>query len=185
MTETKTTSKTSKLVRKITYCAVLIALGLVLPFLTGQIPEIGSALSPLHIPALLAGFLVGPWWGAVCAFIIPLLRSFIFTMPPLFPMACTMAFEMATYALVGGLMQKLLPRKVGYLYAAQAVAMVAGRIVYGIMFALFTLNNDAIHYTIKAFVTGCFVEAIPGIILHLILVPPIVIALRKAKLTAE
>lgn len=184
MTQTKPITK-SKIIRRITYCAVLIALGIVLPFLTGQIPEIGSALSPLHIPAILAGFTVGPVWGAVCAFIIPILRSAIFTMPPMFPVACAMAFEMAAYALVAGLLQQVFPKKTGFIYAAQGIAMVAGRIVYGIMFALFTMNNPNIHYTFTAFVTGCFVEAIPGIVLHLILIPPIVIALRKAKLTAE
>lgn len=176
---------TSRIIRKITYCAVLIALGLVLPFLTGQIPEVGSALSPLHIPAILAGFTVGPVWGAVCAFIIPILRSAIFTMPPMFPMACTMAFEMAAYALTAGIFQRIFPKTVGYLYLSQGIAMVTGRIVYGIVFALFTLNNPNISYGFTAFITGCFVEAIPGIVLHLIIIPPIVIALRKAKLTAE
>ena len=179
------TSPKSLTVRRITYCAVLIAMGIVLPFLTGQIPEVGSALSPLHIPALLAGFTVGPVWGAVCAVVIPVLRSAIFNMPPMFPMAVTMAFEMAAYALVGGILNRALPKKAGYLYLSQITAMLTGRIVYGILFALFTLNNPSIHYTFTAFILGCFADALPGIILHLVIVPPIVIALRKARLTNE
>ena len=170
------------IIRKITYCAVLIALGMVLPFLTGQIPEVGSALSPLHIPALLAGFTVGPIWGAVCAFVIPILRSAIFTMPTMFPMACTMAFEMATYALVGGFLWNCSPKNPLNLYFSQICTMVLGRVVYGIAFALFTVNNPNIHYTFTAFILGCFVDAIPGIVLHLLIVPPIVLALRKANL---
>lgn len=177
MTQTKHT-----IIRKITYCAVLIALGMVLPFLTGQIPEVGSALSPLHIPALLAGFTVGPLWGAICAFLIPILRSAVFTMPHMFPMACTMAFEMATYALAGGILWRLLPRKPLALYLSQISAMILGRAVYGIVFALFTVNNPNIHYTFTAFILGCFVDALPGIVLHLLIVPPIVLALRKANL---
>ena len=179
------TSKKNIMIRRITCCAVLIALGIVLPFLTGQIPEVGSALSPLHIPALLAGFVVGPVWGAIASFIIPILRSALFTMPPMFPMACTMAFEMAVYAAVGGILSRAFPKKIIWVYVAQIAAMLAGRIVYGIVFALFTVNNPDISYTFTAFILGCFAEAVPGIVLHLLIVPPIVTALRKAKLTAE
>lgn len=176
------TSTKHDLIRKITYCGVLIALGMVLPFLTGQIPEVGSALSPLHIPALLAGFVVGPVWGAVCAFVIPILRSAIFGMPPMFPMACTMAFEMAAYAAVGGVLWHFLPKKPLYLYLSQMGAMVLGRAVYGVMFALFTVNDPAVSYTFAAFLAGCFADAVPGIVLHLVLVPPVVMALRRAGL---
>ena len=44
-------------VRKLTYAALFLAIAMVLPFLTGQIPEIGSMLSPMHIPVLLCGFI--------------------------------------------------------------------------------------------------------------------------------
>ncbi|MBE6598142.1 MAG: ECF transporter S component [Ruminococcaceae bacterium] len=175
----------NRIIKKITYCAVLIALGMVLPFLTGQIPEVGSALSPIHIPALLAGFTVGPVWGGLCAFIIPILRSLIFIMPPLFPKALAMAFEMAAYAAVCGILQRNLPKSIGHLYLSQISAMLAGRIVYGIVFALFTMNNPDINYGFTAFIMGSFVEAVPGIVLHLAIVPPIVLALRKARLTVE
>lgn len=49
--------------RNLVYAGAALALCLVLPFLTGQIPQIGSALCPMHIPVLLAGFLCGPWVG--------------------------------------------------------------------------------------------------------------------------
>lgn len=177
-----TTLTKHNLIRKITYCGVLIALGMVLPFLTGQIPEVGSALSPLHIPALIAGFTVGPVWGTLCAFVIPILRSAVFGMPHMFPMACTMAFEMAAYAAVGGILWHFLPKKPLYLYLSQIGAMVIGRAVYGAMFALFTVNIPGDSYTFAAFIVGCFVEAVPGIVLHLVLVPPVVMALRRAGL---
>ena len=49
-------------VLKLTYSALYLAIALVLPFLTGQIPQIGSMLCPMHIPALLCGFVCGwPW----------------------------------------------------------------------------------------------------------------------------
>ena len=76
---------------KMILSALCLALAYVLPFLTGQIPEIGAMLCPLHIPVLLCGFVCGPAWGAAVGFIAPLLRSLTLGMPPLFPTAVCMA----------------------------------------------------------------------------------------------
>ena len=89
------TARTAPPVRKLTYSALSLALAMVLPFLTGQIPEIGSMLCPMHLPALLCGFMCGWPWGLAVGFISPLLRSMIFGMPPVW-VAIAMAFEMAT-----------------------------------------------------------------------------------------
>ena len=40
-------------VQMLVMSAICLALCLVLPFLTGQIPEISSKLCPMHIPVLL------------------------------------------------------------------------------------------------------------------------------------
>ena len=80
-----TSSANSLKVRRLTYAAICLALALVLPFLTGQIPQIGSALCPMHIPVLLCGFLCGWPWGLAVGFIAPLLRSVLFSMPPMVP----------------------------------------------------------------------------------------------------
>ena len=61
--------------------AVFLAMALVLPFLTGQIPQIGNALCPMHIPVLLCGFFCGPLYALSVGFISPLLRFFLFGMP--------------------------------------------------------------------------------------------------------
>ena len=82
--------------------AVCLALCMVLPFLTGQIPSIGSALSPMHIPVLLCGFLCGPAYAAVIGAIAPALRFMLFGMPPLFPVGVAMSFELAAYGLISG-----------------------------------------------------------------------------------
>ena len=43
------------------YAAMFLALAYVIPFLTGQIPQIGSMLCPMHIPVLLCDlFADGP-----------------------------------------------------------------------------------------------------------------------------
>ena len=106
--------------------AVCLALCLVLPFLTGQIPQIGSALSPMHIPVLLAGFLCGPWWAMAVGAVAPLLRFFLFHKPPLYPTGLAMCFELAAYGLVSGLLYRALPKRVGNIYASLLAAMLAG-----------------------------------------------------------
>ena len=91
-----------KNVKKLAVTAMLFAVGIVLPFLTGQIPTIGRMLLPMHIPVLLCGFIVGWQYGAVIGFLLPIVRSLLFGMPPIYPTALAMAFEMAMYGFVSG-----------------------------------------------------------------------------------
>jgi len=172
---------TRKRTLKLTYSAVCLALALVLPFLTGQIPQIGQALSPMHIPVLLCGFLCGWPWGLAVGFIAPLLRSVLFGMPPMYPAAVAMAFELAAYGALSGILYKVLPKKIGYIYVTLLLAMIGGRVVWGVArFIMAGLSGS--EFTFSAFLAGAVTTAIPGIILHIVLVPLIVIALRKAKL---
>ena len=171
----------NKNVLKLTYSGVCLALCLVLPFLTGQIPQIGSTLLPMHIPVLLCGFLCGPVWGLAVGAIAPILRSLLFGMPPLFPTATAMAFELAAYGLLAGLFYKLLPKKTPYLYVALILAMLGGRLVWGLaMTVLMSVAGKG--FTLAAFWAGAFANAWPGIVLQLVLIPPVVAALKKAKL---
>ncbi len=171
----------NKNVLKLTYAGVCLALCLVLPFLTGQIPQIGSKLLPMHIPVLLCGFLCGPVWGLGVGLVAPLLRSLLFGMPPLFPTATAMAFELAAYGLLAGLFYKLLPKKTPYLYVALILAMIGGRLVWGLAMMIL-MGAAGKSFTLAAFWTGAFANAWPGIILQLVLIPPVVAALKKAKL---
>ena len=66
--------KHSKQIRAMVLSAMFLALGLVLPFFTGQIPQIGGMLLPMHIPAFLCGLICGWQFGVVVGFIMPLLR---------------------------------------------------------------------------------------------------------------
>jgi len=172
---------TNKKTLKLTYAALCLALAIVLPFLTGQIPQIGQALCPMHIPVLLCGFLCGWPWGLAIGFIAPLLRSVLFGMPPLFPTACAMAFELAAYGALSGLLYKLLPKKTGYIYVTLIAAMIGGRIVWGIARLIFA-GIQGTGFTFAAFIAGAITGSIPGIILHIVLIPLIVIALKKANL---
>lgn len=166
---------------KMVLSAFFLALSYVMPFLTGQIPEIGSMLCPMHIPVLLCGFLCGWHWGMAVGFIAPLFRSLTLGMPPLFPVAVCMAFELAAYGLVSGLMHKYLPRKKPYIYLSLLTAMIAGRLVWGAaMFIALSINGGA--FTFSAFLAGAVTEAVPGIIVQLVLIPVAVMILDNPKI---
>ena len=174
--------KTSLQVRRLTYAALFLALALVLPFLTGQIPQIGSMLSPMHIPVLLCGFLCGWPWGLAVGFIAPLLRSVIFGMPVMFPGAVAMAFELAVYGSLAGYLRRKLPGTRPMIYAVLVISMIAGRVVWGVVrYLLAGLSGSA--FTWQMFLSGAITSALPGIALHLILIPLLVIALERAGLS--
>lgn len=170
--------------RKLVFSAMFLALCMVLPFLTMQIPEIGSMLSPMHFPVLLCGFVCGPVCGLVVGLIAPLLRSLLFGMPPLFPTATAMAMEMLFYGGMTGLMHLMMPRKPWALWVSLIVSMLVGRVMWGLtMFLLMTINGKS--FTMAAFLAGAFIKAWPGIVCQLALIPPLVMALDKAGLMTE
>lgn len=165
-------------VKKLVAAGVCLALGLVLPFLTGQIPEIGSMLLPMHIPVLICGFVSGPFYGLAVGFIAPLLRSLLFGMPKMMPSAVGMAFELAAYGAFSGLFYRLLPKKKLFIYVSLLGAMAAGRVVWGLVsFVLYRILGTP--FTVEIFLAGAFLNAVPGIICQLILIPVVIMALQK------
>lgn len=170
---------------KLLLTAILLALGMVLPFFTGQIPAIGQAISPLHIPAFIAGLTCGWGWGLALGVILPLLRSMVFGMPPLVAVAIPMAFELAAYAVVSALCYALLRRRMKNLPAmllALIIAMIAGRILGGAAKAV-VMGITGSGFTFAMFISSYFVTTAAGALIHLILVPAVVLALEKARLS--
>ena len=162
--------------------AAFLALAYIMPFLTGQIPEIGAMLCPLHIPVLLCGFICGWPWGLAVGFIAPLFRSLTLGMPPFFPKALCMAFEIAAYGAISGLMHRILPRRKPYIYVSLLTAMIIGRLVWGTaMFLCLGLSGGS--FTFAAFLAGAVTNAIPGIILQIVLIPVLVMVLGKTKIS--
>ncbi len=174
--------------KKLVYSALFLALALVLPFLTGQIQTFGQMLAPMHLPVLLCGFLCGPVWGLAVGAVAPLLRSLLFGMPPMFPTAVAMAFELAAYGLFSGLFYRLLRgksgqstggKKWGALYVSLILSMLLGRDIWGIvMFALMAASGGS--FGMAAFFAGAFTSAWLGILVQLVAVPAIVYALERA-----
>ena len=166
---------------KMILAALFLALAYVMPFLTGQIPEIGSMLCPMHLPILLCGFICGWPWGLVVGVTAPLFRSLILGMPPPFPTALCMAFELAAYGAIAGLMHKILPRKKPFIYCSLLTAMIAGRLIWGMaMFIFVGVSGES--FTLAAFLAGAITNAIPGIIMQIVLVPILVMILDNPKI---
>ena len=167
-------------VKKLVFAALCLALCIVLPFLTGQIPQIGGMLSPMHIPVLLCGFLCGWPYALAVGLVAPLLRHLMFGIPPILT-ALVMTFELGAYGAFAGIFYQILPKKTSCIYVALLLAMLAGRVVYGVA-SFIILGVSGTAFTFQAFLSGAFLTAWPGILCHIIVIPLIVIALKKAKL---
>lgn len=171
--------KNSKELKKLIYASLFLALGMVLPLLTAQVKEIGDSLLPMHLAVMLCGLVSGAGYGAAVGFIMPFLRSVTFGMPPIYPNAVWMAFELATYGFViGFLYSKFGKKKLGWLYFSLVSAMLAGRVVWGIVKTLLLMSAGK-AFTFETFIVGGFVDALPGIILQLILIPIIMTIINK------
>ena len=169
-------------IKNLTLAAMFLAIGLVLPFLTGQIPRIGNMLLLMHIPVFLCGLICGWQYGAVLGFILPLVRYLVFGMPVLFPTGIAMAFELMTYGLVIGLIYSFSRWKcIISLYRALIGAMIAGRIVWAAA-QMILLGVSGGAFTMKMFLAGAFFNAVPGIIIQLVLIPTVMVALGRTGL---
>jgi len=169
--------------KKLVLSAMFIALGMVLPFVTGQIKEIGDSLLPMHFVIMLCGMICGWQYGGAIGFILPFLRSFVFGMPPLYPNCIWMSLELLTYGFVIGLVYKSFSQKnLKASVVSLITAMVSGRIVWGITKAVI-MGISHKGFTISMFITGGIIDAIPGIIIQLVFIPIIMNLTEKIKNT--
>lgn len=167
-------TKNNKQLNDLILSGVYLAIGLVLPLLTMQVKEIGDSLLPMHLPVMLCGMMCGSGYGLVIGALLPVVRAFLFGMPPLYPNAVWMAAELATYGfIVGILYNRFFKKQLWWIYASLVISMISGRVVWGIV-KLLLLSNSGKLFTFGAFITGGFIDAIPGIILQLLLIPLII-----------
>jgi len=170
--------------KKLILAALFLALGYVLPFFTGQIPAVGKMLLPMHIPVLLCGFVCGWQYGLLVGFVVPLFRSVLAGMPVMMPTAVGMAFELAAYGVISGYLYQKLPKKPVNIYVTLISAMLGGRIVWGIISVLlYGIQGNVFSW--QLFMGGALLNAVPGIIVQLVLIPIIVIILEKTGLMDE
>ena len=163
---------------KLTTSAVLLALGLVLPFFTGQIQEIGNRLLPMHLPIIICGFVCGWKYGLMTGAMTPLLRCILFSMPTPVNAIC-MAFELATYGAVSGILYRKTQGSRLRIYFGLVGAMISGRIIWGCV-AMLIYGITQSPFTWRMFLGNSILNAIPGIVVQLVLIPIIILALEKA-----
>lgn len=168
-------------VKKLVLAGFLLALGFVLPFATMQIPAIGSMLLPMHLPVLLAGYVCGWPLAMLIGFVLPILRSAVFSMPPMFPTAIAMSFELAAYGFLTGFIYSKLPKKTSSIYISLVVSLLGGRVVWGIVTYLL-MGYIGSAFTLELFIAGAFANAMPGIILQFLVIPNVVVALERSGL---
>lgn len=172
--------KYQKHIYKLTMAAMCMALGLILPFFTMQIPEIGNMLLPMHLPIFLCGILCGAPYGALIGAMTPLLRSLLFSRPILYPTAVSMSFELCAYGLLVGLFMFLLKKKTPLtLYLSLIGAMLGGRAVWAIS-RIVLLALDEIPFSFMIFLSEGFASAALGIVIQLALIPALVMAIDPA-----
>ena len=160
--------------RTMVLAALFLALGVVLPSLTGSIKEIGDSLLPLHLVVMLCGVICGWQYAAPVGAALPFLRAAFFSMPPVYPNAVWMSAELITYGFVIGFLFSLRKKYSRvWLFICLICSMLAGRAVWGIAKAILLGVADK-PFGFEAFLVGGFVDAVPGIILQLVLVPLIV-----------
>lgn len=156
-----------------------LALAIVLPFITGQLQQLGSMLLPMHLPIMLCGFICGSRYGLVVGMIAPLLRSSLFSMPVFYPNALAMAIELATYGFCCGFFFEQSKWKcIRRVYVSLFSAMILGRISWGLAMSVFMFGS----FTWQIFMIQAFLQAIPGILLQLVFIPAIMLVLHKTHL---
>lgn len=164
-------------VRLMVTAALCTAIGIALPQAVHAIPNAGSVFLPMHIPILVCGLICGWRYGVLSGFLTPFLSFLITGMPPMAYLPA-MICELAVYGLVTGLMAKRFNGKglAGY-YLSLITAMLAGRLVMG---AVNAMVFQAGRYSLMVFLTAAFVTALPGIVIQLLVIPALVMMLRKS-----
>ena len=165
--------------KNLTVSAMLLAVGFVLPMLTGQVPLIGKALLPMHIPIFLCAFLCGWRYAAAIGLVLPLARSLLFSVPVLYPTAIAVALELAAYGIVAGLFYARMPKKsIGYIYLSMLPAMLIGRAVRCVA-EILLLGLQGNSFVWKSFFAGTVLGAAPGIAIQLLFIPALTILLQR------
>ena len=178
MKQNSTSLTRKRPVYNLVLAAMFLALGIILPFFTGQIPQIGNMLLPMHLPVFLCGLICGWPYGLAVGLVLPLLRHLLFAMPPLIS-AVPMAFELAAYGgIVGFLYGRSRWQCVIALYRSLLVAMVVGRVVWAAV-RMVMIGVVQVPFSLEIVLAEGFVQAIPGIILQLVVIPVVMVALDR------
>ena len=163
--------------RRLIYAALFLAIGIVLPLFTGNVPTLGASLLPMHIPVLLCGLICGAGYGAAVGGALPFVRFLLFGVPLLPQDLVSMSVELLIYGLVSGLVYSFFTTKsIGSIYVSLGTAMLLGRIGWGISQKLIFLAFGGADLSFSLFISVAVINALPGIFIQLVIIPAIVSA---------
>lgn len=178
--KTKKNNKIINTTTKLVFSALFIALAIILPsLLTMGNQQLGQTFLPMHIPVMLCGLICSTPYGIVVGLVSPLLKTIITGLPPI-TTSVAMSFELATYGGMCGMLYKSFPKKIGYVYPTLLISMLAGRIVNASVNYLIATASDS-EFILKTFITVNVINALPGIVIQLALIPLIILALKKTR----
>jgi len=157
-------------VKFLTLAALLIAVGVLLPMVFHMLSFGGPMFLPMHLPVLIAGFLL-PWqYSALVGIATPLLSSFITGMPPL-PTVFTMTAELFTYGITTSLLYRNFKKNT---YVSIISAMLIGRLVSILANWILFIFVLGLPFKLTAFLYSMFVIGLPGIVIQILTIPPLV-----------
>jgi LytS/YehU family sensor histidine kinase len=163
-------------IRHLTYGALFLALAIVLPVAFHQFGLGGRIFLPMHIPVLMAGLLTGPICGLIVGLLAPA-GSFLLTgMPPAYAVPL-MSIELPLYGLAAGLAYQRLRLNI---YVALLAAMIVGRLGFALGLLLMGLFLE-MPYGIREYFSAAVVTGLPGILVQVIFIPPVVAALVRRR----
>jgi len=155
-------------IKKVVLAGLFTAFGVLLPIIF-HVFGLGSTMLPMHIPVLLCGFACGSIYGGMCGALSVIMSSLFTGMPPLYPVAITMIFELFAYGFFTGLFIKAFKKdNTIYIYIYLIMAMLVGRLFSAAANAALLGLKD---YTFNVFITASFIRSLFGIITQLILIP--------------
>ena len=149
---------------------------MLLPIGFHQLGASGRIFLPMHIPPLLAGFLLGPVSGIIVGVLAPGLSHLLTGMPPTYAVPL-MSLELPIYGLVAGMAYKRLNLNI---YISLIAAMIVGRIMFGLGLLALGLFIDLPYTAAKFFSTGgAIISGLPGIAVQIVAIPILVASLKR------
>ena len=163
--------------RRIAYSSLFLALTILLPIVFHQFGIAGRVFLPMHLPVLICGFIAGPMAGVIIGLLAPFLSHLLTSMPPTYAVPL-MTMELPLYGLVAGLAYNKLKLNI---YLALIAAMIVGRLAFALGLLVLGRFIELPYGPLEFFAAGgAVITGIPGIIIQIIIIPPIVAALKRA-----
>ena len=166
--------------RDILLGGLFLSLALALPVLFHAV-GLGSAFLPMFFPILLAGFFTAPAVAATVGFTAPLISALLTGMPPFFP---PVAFIMMLEGLVlGGVPAWLHQKFQRGVYPSLILTLIMDRLL---LFGLVVLASAWLNLPREVLGIASVARGIPGIVLILVIIPPLVKSLEgRLRLLAQ